>query len=75
MSGERPEDDYEPMSLRAKVVGVLVAIAVLLVASGAYLRLASPRISTRQAPPSAHYPLPCPTCHTMSPNVPTIEVR
>jgi hypothetical protein len=75
MSDERPEDAEEPTSLRAKVVGVVVAIVVLLVASAALLRFGSPVISTRQAPPPAHYPLPCPVCHTISPTAPMIEVR
>lgn len=65
----------EPMSLRAKVAAAAVTVVVLLLAVAAFLRFSSPVIPPRQTPPRAHYPLPCPVCHTMSANAPLIEAR
>ncbi len=63
------------MSLRAKIAAAAVTLVVLLLAVAGFLRFTSPAISPRQAPPAAHYPLPCPACHTMSANAPLIEAR
>jgi len=64
----------EPVPGRTKVIAGIVASLVLVVASYALLRVASPAIRPDQAAPAGHYSARCSLCHALSGTAPAIEV-
>jgi hypothetical protein len=61
-------DSDTPMSLRARVTGVIVGILLMLVIGFAFLHVALKPVSAGAPTPESHYPGPCWVCHIVASN-------
>jgi hypothetical protein len=64
---ERDDDsDESPASLRSRVIGLAITVAVLAVLVLGYLHFSLKAVAPSRTPPDRHYPGPCWACHMVS---------
>jgi len=62
-----PIDDADaPMSLKAKIIAVVVGAILLVGAAYLMLRMSSPTIPAGATPPADHFTLECGFCHRIA---------
>jgi hypothetical protein len=63
---EDEDSEESPAPLKTRIVGLVIAAAVLAVLVLGYMHVTLSPVAPGQAPPAGHYPGPCWACHMVS---------